>query len=169
MDASMTVISRIAILYARFFPSNTIAEGEQKFSHRGYFLVETEAINYLYVHLHPKETKRAKEIRLEQLGEINKIINDTKNEKPFVVLGDFNIDRETRNHKKMITEMGFSDALYNQYGKVETTKDGGSVDGIFTLKKDGLQVKISTHTTYGTSALPLSDHKGIAANITSPT
>ena len=141
MDAAMAIISRVPILYAHFFPSNTIAEGEQKLSYRGYFLVETEAINYLYVHLHPKDTKRAKEIRLEQLEEITNIINDNENHKPFVILGDFNVDRGNTNHKKMINTMGFSDLFYEKHGTMETATDGGSVDGILTLKKGEIRIR----------------------------
>ena len=53
--------------------------------------METPKLNYLYVHLHPKETSRAKEIRKEQIDEIKKIMaSDTS--KPWVVLGDTNMD-----------------------------------------------------------------------------
>ena len=168
MDASMTVISRIPILHAHFFSSNIIPEGAQKLSHRGYFLVETEEANYLYVHLHPKDTERSKEIRSKQLKEIADIRKKIKNKKPLVILGDFNIDRETANHKTMITTMGLSDPLYNQFGKEETAKDGGSVDGIFTLENEELNTKITIYETYGKTTPPLSDHKAITANITFP-
>ena len=165
MDASMTVISRIPLLHAQFFSSNISAEKEQKLSYRGYFLVETETLCYLYVHLHPKDTKRSQEIRSEQLDEIADILRTHTNEKPFVLLGDFNIDRGTENHKKMLDVMGLADPLYEKYGKMATAKGGGSVDGIFTVKEEGLDVKISILETYEKNPLPLSDHKGIMATL----
>lgn len=165
MDASMAVIGRIPILYAHFFPSQILSEKEQKFSYRGYFLVETERIRYLYIHLHPKETRRAQEIRLEQLEEIKEIIQNNESAKPVVLLGDFNIDRETSNYIEMTTKMELFDPLYEKYGKIKTTKDGQSIDGIFSLKKDKLLIEIDINETEEKGTLALSDHKGVTGNI----
>src|SRR5690606_16657030 len=79
--------------------------------------------NYIYVHLHPMETDRAKDIRQEQLDEILAIINGNKNEKGWIVLGDVNIERESEGHTKMIAK-GFRDVIGEEHGKVETCING---------------------------------------------
>ncbi len=168
MEAGMAIMSRMPILDAYFFPSHVVAEGVQKLLARGYFFIETEAINYLYVHLHPKETKRAKEVRREQLEEVSTIIRAYPQDKPCVILGDFNVDRKKTQHNKTMNARGFSDLFYGHYGPTATTMSGRSVDGILTLKEEKLRMEITINETSGGRVLPLSDHKGITATIALP-
>lgn len=171
MDASMTVVSREPIVNEpKFFPSKIEAEEEQKSSYRGFFHVETEKVHYLYVHLHPKETNRAKEIRLEQLAEIRKITEEFANGKVWVVLGDINIERGSAGHRSML-EMGFRDLIQEQHGNVETCingleaggkRDPESIDGFLVIGGD-LVMQTEIHDTYEDPRKALSDHKGISA------
>ena len=171
MDASMTVVSREPIVNKpKFFPSKIKAEGEQKSSYRGFFHVETEKVNYIYVHLHPKETDRAKEIRLEQLAEIKKITEDSASGKVWVVLGDINIERGSAGHQAML-EMGFRDVIQEQHGNIETCingleegekRDPESIDGFLVIGGD-LLMQMEIHDTYEDPRKALSDHKGISA------
>jgi len=173
MDASMTVVSREPIVNEpKFFPSKIEAEGEQKSSYRGFFHVETEKVNYVYVHLHPKETDRAKEIRQEQLAEIKKITEDFANGKAWVILGDINIERGSTGHQAML-EMGFCDVIQEQHGNVETCINGleegekrnpESIDGFLVIGGD-LQMQTEIHDTYEDPRKALTDHKGISALI----
>lgn len=171
MDASMACVSRIPILsQPRFHPSQTVPDGEQKASFRGYFHVETEKVHYLYTHLHPKETDRAKEIRQEQLDEI-KAIAENPEEKPWVILGDINIQRGSEGYQQML-DKGFRDLLAEQHGmEVETCINGlekgvkenpESIDMVLVLGDLGnLQIQTAVHDTYENPRLSLSDHKGI--------
>lgn len=173
MDASMAVVSREPIVNEpKFFPSKIEAEGEQKCFYRGFFHVETEKVNYVYVHLHPKETDRAKEIRQEQLAEIKKITEKFANGKTWVILGDINIERGSAGHQAML-EMGFRDVIQEQHGNVETCINGlgegekrnpESIDG-FLVIGGGLQMQTEIHDTYEDPRKALTDHKGISALI----
>ncbi len=175
MDASMTVVSREAIINEpKFFPSMVRAEGDQKAFYRGFFHIETKELSYLYVHLYPKETDRAKEIRQEQLVEIKKLTEDYANGKIWVVLGDINIKRGSAGHRAML-KMGFRDVVWEQYGDIETCINGleegekrnpESLDA-FLVIGEGLQVETKVHNTYEDPRKALSDHKGISLVIES--
>ncbi|MCB1107542.1 MAG: endonuclease/exonuclease/phosphatase family protein [Chlamydiia bacterium] len=168
MDVSMAVVSREPIVSEpKFFPSNVPTEGDQKFCYRGYFFVETEKVNYLYIHLHPKDEK----IRQQQLLEIMEIVDENQNGKGWVVLGDSNIQRGTEEHEAFKSK-GFEDIVQKEYGNVETCINGlekgarenpESIDGVFVLGDVSLRTTI--HETYETLGQELSDHKGISAVI----
>jgi len=172
MDASIAVVSRLPIVSApQFFPSKTEPEGDQKYSYRGYFFVETDKVNYLYTHLHPTETDRAKEIRQEQLEEIKALIEENKNGKAWVVLGDINIERGSEGHESMQAK-GFQDVIQDQHGNIETcingleegiTKDPKSFDAFLVF--GDLILETSVQDTYQEPRKALSDHKAITAII----
>lgn len=173
MDANMAVVSRVPLIsLPQFIPFTIQAEGDQKSAYRGYFFVETQYLNYLYVHLYPKDTARAKQIRLEQIGEINTYIDDHKSEKPWIVLGDFNIERGTEDHEE-IKKKNFRDLIQEQQGNFETcigdlleerTKSE-SIDAI--LLRGDATISTNIIETYDKEKpyMALSDHKIIVGEL----
>ncbi|MCP5504597.1 MAG: endonuclease/exonuclease/phosphatase family protein [Chlamydiales bacterium] len=158
MDASIAVISKVPILKApQFIPTKIPAEGDQKLMYRGYFIIETQTCKYLYTHLHAKDTEGAKTIRKEQLEEIRSLTTDSS--KPWVVLGDLNIDRNKQEYKNL---EGFNDIIHQHHGKVTTCSEEGveeSIDYVLT-RDERLQV-----VTEVIQDLKLSDHSIITATI----
>ncbi len=156
MGASLAVLSRIPIVSEpRFIPSKCIREGDQRFMERGYFVMETASASYLYTHLHPKDSPRAQEIRQEQLDEILEITS--QDGKPWVIVGDMNIDRESPGYNAM-QEKGFVDHLDN----VPTCEEE-SIDYVLTLKGSDISVKGKVIPTDH-----LSDHEAVGAVICAP-
>ena len=155
LDASMAVVSKVPIFgRPEFIPTKIKAEGEQELIYRGYFIVETEKCNYLYAHLHPKETEKAKEIRKGQLDEIREITS--QGEKPWVILGDLNIDRNKDEYETM---SDFNDYLGKETITCEEGETKESID--YVLTRDG-RLKITVDVK---PDLTLSDHSAVIATI----
>lgn len=157
-EAAFVGVSKVPILSAQFIPTQVEAAGDQKFAHRGYFIVETEHFKVLYAHLHPKETSIAKEIRRQQLDEIRKITD--KDEKPWMILGDINIDRNKPEYEHL--KEGFIDHIFLQHGNIVTCSEGDVEESVdYALTRDN-RLKVETQVIQD---LKLSDHSIIIATI----
>ncbi|QVL56974.1 MAG: endonuclease/exonuclease/phosphatase family protein [Simkaniaceae bacterium] len=153
-EASLVVVSKIPVLKAQFIPTMVESAGVQKFSYRGYVIIETRDCMYLYAHLHPEETPIAKNIRRRQLDEIRHITD--QGEKPWVILGDMNIDR---NHDEYQNMYGFIDHISKE---TITCEEDGAVESIdYVLTRDK-RLQVATEVKQD---LKLSDHSIIIATI----
>ena len=131
-DADLYFASKEKVISAEFIPSLIPRIGDQKWMNRGYLVIETEKCKYLYTHLHPKESKEAKEVRRRQIeDEILPRMSEGK--KPWLLVGDLNVDRNKEEYHIITTH--FTDHV----GHVVTCQEGDvteSVDYILTLKGD---------------------------------
>jgi len=166
IDSSMAVVSKVPVVRSpRFFPTRVPAENEQKLYYRGYFHIETKARNYLYMHLHPGDSKCAKEIRRRQLIEIKAITEKESNGKLWAIVGDMNVDRRSDEYRE-VEALSLQDPLFKKYGIIETTTDGSgeSIDGIWLTGGED-ELSVQAKLPCGSSKTPLSDHLAIIASI----
>jgi hypothetical protein len=172
IDACFCVVSRVPILSAKFIPAKIKLEEEQRFSYRGYFFLETTQHYYLFSHFYPYHTGSSKENRQIHLKDIECFVQ-SRPEKPWIILGDLNIDRNTPEYR-LIMERGFVDVVGEQHGKVSTCAEGlehgkvkneESLDYFLTVKNQSVRMSTEVIDTYADPKTALSDHKALVATI----
>lgn len=157
-DTNLYFVSKMDVEKVDFVESKIPRIGDQKWMNRGYLVIETKEMKYVYTHLHPKESPEAKEVRRRQIEEeVLPLMREGK--KPCLLLGDLNVDRNKEEYKLIMKY--FDDHM----GNVTTCQEGDvteSVDYILTLKGDsGLTItKPSVDLD-----LNLSDHASIITTV----
>lgn len=150
-DSDLYFASKMDIQKVDYIESEIPRIGDQRWMNRGYLIVETKEIKYIYTHLHPKISEEAQEVRRRQIEEeILPLMKEGA--KPFLLVGDLNIDRNKEEYH-LITKH-FDDHIKN----VPTCVEGDlseSVDYFLTLKGD-YRIKI-THPEVNLDP-DLSDH-----------
>gem|GEM_PF-5366119 len=151
IDADLYCASKVKIEKVDFIQSQIPRIGDQKWMNRGYLIIETNAIKYIYTHLHPKDSEEAKEVRRRQIEEeILPIMKE--GDKPSLLIGDLNIDRNTDEYQVITAH--FDDLVENlitcQEGEVKE-----SIDYFLTLKGDN---RLTVNPVEVDLDLDLSDH-----------
>ncbi len=180
MESALFIACRDQVLTPpTYVPFQTPAEEEQKLMNRGALIFETPKCWYIYTHLHPKDSDTADQIRQKELDEVmEEIKKRSKGNKPFILLGDLNIDHlsKPQEYQKMINR-GFSDPQQSSYIK-HTCVDKDRKERVdyalvhqketkLTLKSDILDTGLSDHLAiklevapYHPSEPPTSKKKG---------
>lgn len=158
MDTDLYFASKLDIEKVDFVENKIPRIGDQKRMNRGYLVIETKDVRYIYTYLHPKESPEAKEVRRRQIEE--EVLPLMKaGEKPCLLLGDINIDRNKEEYG-LITKH-FDDHVEN----VTTCQKGAvteSVDYILTLKGDN---RLTITKQCIDLDLNLSDHASITTTV----